>query len=347
MSYRIIFLIMKIKDRYFLPTNTHSVHGSTSSIKNNHVVFSWFGGSKEGSQDTCIYLYNLNGKGKTITIGSRDYMPRWNPVLFNLNGKIILFEKVGGFCDKWQTFYHDITSWDMNITDKEIRETAKVLPAGLNGPVKTSPLIYNGIIYCGSSVETFYDWTSYIEEYYADDKELICFKRRSKPLIVKKEDYIDKIGRSLRTLGVIQPSLYIDKNNLCALFRSSSGISKIYFSKYDYEVDNWTYPIPTNLENPNSAIDVKSNNGRIYLAWNPSSSHRYPLYLTEISMLYDGHFEILDNVIICDDIDEYNFIEKGCISPELSYPYITIEDKYIHLSYTYGRNKIEYCKVEI
>ncbi len=170
---------MKIKDRFFLPNNDKTVHAASIEYWNNHFVYSWFGGSTEGAQDVCISIYNLNDKKEFIRLGDRDPIPRWNPVLFNYDNNLFLFEKVGLFCDRWQTIIHNITNWNESKKENELREKQQYLPAGLNGPVKNRPIVafqvgadiestdpFTGkVIMCGSSCETIFDWTSYIENY--------------------------------------------------------------------------------------------------------------------------------------------------------------------------------------
>ena len=341
---------MKIIHREILPSNTKSVHASTIEIWNDHPVFSWFGGSREGAPDVNIHLYNLNDKKETIIIGQREAMPRWNPILVNINEELILFEKAGVFCDRWQTFIHNVTDWDENTTPKEIEAKKLVLPAGLNGPVKSRPVIKLGTMYCGSSVETPYDWTSYIEEFQVGDSS-VNFDKRSKPLNVpRKVLYSNPFnGETRRSLGVIQPTLWFDGDKLCAFFRSSGGLNSVYFSE---RVQNggeewWTQPVPTNLPNPNSAVDVATYNGRLFMIWNPSKTDRFPLVVSEIKRTGDAEFKTLDNIVVQDNLTRENFINKGCNSPELSYPYMIENNGKLHITYTYGRSKINYCIVQI
>jgi len=338
---------MEIIHREFLPSDTRSVHASTIEIWNGHPVLAWFGGSREGEGDVSIYIYNLNNKKDIIKLGDTDVVPRWNPILVNLGEKIILFEKVGVFCDRWATFIHDITNWDSNTTQKEIRHNQIVLPAGLNGPVKSRPLIKDGIMYCGSSFETIYDWTSYIEEYEIDNGQLI-FKNRSKPLIEKEKIIYSnhRSGKTERSLGIIQPTLWSQDDKLYAFFRSSNGLNTIYFS--EYLRSEWSNPIATNFPNPNSAVDVATCNGDLYLAWNPNPHDRFPLMVSKIRRKgKSSAFEVEDEICISNDLDYDNFYKKGCNSPELSYPYLTENDGKLHLTYTWGRKLIEHCVIKV
>lgn len=345
---------MKIEHREKLKVSTKSVHAATIEIWDNHPVFSWFGGTREGSQDTCIYLHNLKNKQETITIGFDDVIPRWNPILVNIGSDLLLFEKAGFFCDRWQTFIHNVSKWDEGITKKEIYQNRKVLPAGLNGPVKSRPLIKGNRMYCGSSFETLYDWSSYIEEYIIEGSDII-FDVRSNPIIepIKKTYSNHRSGRTETSLGLIQPTLCELNGYMFALMRSSGGLERIYYVSRQMGLDweYWDSAIKTNLPNPNSAVDVVSYDGSIYLIWNPDERNRFPLVLSKIKMKNrlksEVEFEIEDSILISDELNDQNFIEKGCISPELSYPYMVENDGNLHIVYTRGRNSIEYCIVKL
>lgn len=346
---------MKILERRFLPTKTKAVHAASIEFFNDYPVFSWFGGLREGNGDVRIFIHNLNNDGETITIGAEDNVPRWNPVLFNFKGKLLLFEKAGMFCDRWQTFVHDISKWSNDISEKEIRETAQILPAGLNGPVKTKPIIVqdefaNDEFLCGSSVETMYDWSSYIE-HYAMINGRISLAERSNPLSVTKKTYTDVSGTK-KTLGIIQPSLWKDlerPDRVNAFFRSSSGLEKIYVARSSTEINSgnriWTQPVATNLPNPNSGIDTVVYNRNLYLAYNPSSEKREPLVISRINPDYNNGaiFHEEETLVIKERVAE----ENPFFSRELSYPYLVENCGHLHLVYTYGRSKIEYCKISV
>ena len=313
------------------------------------MVSAWFGGSREGQPDTAIYIHNLRNDGKIITFGTKDSMPRWNPILVPVGTKIYLFTKAGIFCDRWQTFLHDITDWTDGITDKEIFATAEFLPAGINGPVKSKPLIHgeectNRIMYCGSSVETQFDWTSYIESYCIDPNDKITFGERSKPLNIKdklvfRDPFSGVMGYSL---GVIQPALWEQDGIMKAFFRSSRGLEQIYYSE---RIDGgWTLPVPTNFPNPNSAVDVVYMNNRLFLVHNPSDTNRHPLVISEIKCEENvTKIKVIDQIEITKEVDK----KISCISPELSYPYMVGHDGRLHLAYTYGRSRIEYVTIEV
>jgi predicted neuraminidase len=343
---------MEIISREYLKTFTPFVHAATIEFFKENPVFAWFGGEREGSSDCSIFLFNLKGKEDLIIIGNRDMVPRWNPILFAHKNKLLLFEKSGLFCDRWTTFIHDVTDWDKSISIKEIDETAQILPAGLNGPVKTRPLYCQekDLLICGSSVETIYDWTSYIEEYKITSSSKLNFIGRSNPInISNKNIYIDPLsGRTLTTKGVIQPAIWFDSKSskINALLRYSGNKPYLHFSTGEIG-ENWSNPVPTNIANPNSSVSIATVGDRIFLAYNPSSTHRSPLCVSEIELVdatsHNARFNIKDTMIISDKVDLNLPMNTG----ELSYPYLVENNKNLHLVYTVGRIRLEYVVIKI
>lgn len=328
---------MKLISSQFLNVQTRSCHASSVAFYKDKAIFAWFGGTMEGEADVAIYIQCGD---KMHVIGDRDYMPRWNPVLFIKDDKLMLFLKKGVKCSDWQTVIYDISG--IVEEDFQIDRDAKFmyLPAGLNGTVKTLPLVNDGNIYCPSSVETFFDWTSYIEIYDSKWKLL----ERSMPLVADKVKCDNRYGYASLSLGLIQPSLWYKNRRMHAFFRSSRGLGKIYYS---YAKENkglynkWVKPIATSLENPNSSIDVVCSNDRLFLVHNPSATYRNPLVVSELKD--DNEFEVIDQVVIREKIDG---VDKT-LSPELSYPFMIWNDGKLHCTYTYGRSKIEYVTIEV
>lgn len=325
---------MQIIERKFLNPITPTCHASSFDFYKDKIIFSWFGGTKEGHPDSSIYIKNLSDK--LVVLGDKDSIPRWNPVVMTHNGRVCLWSKSGIFCDRWQTFLHDITDWDKWTTRKEKEELKNILPAGLNGPVKNKPIILDDKIICGSSVETMYDWSSYIEEYSLKNKKL-KFINRSKPITVDKKRYYHPLSGSLKvSMGIIQPSLFYDGETLHALFRSCYGYETAFYAKLlDGE---WTKPRQINLLNPNSSLDCVFHKGYLYVCYNPSSIKRTPLVVAKF-LLQNGLLKKIDQIIISD-------MAESPITDQLSYPFMRLKDDRLHLTYTYGRINIEYCCID-
>jgi len=344
---------MKIIKEEFLPSKTITVHAASIAFWDNNPVFAWFGGIREGLSDSSIYIYYLNKLYRLPKVYNLAY---WNPVLFTYDDCLYLFFKIGEFCDRWQTFYIKISDTSSNNFDKNIAfDKWQCLPAGLNGPVKTKPIIKDNLIYCGSSVETRLDWTSYVEVYKATDDRL-SFINRSRPLTVPKIQYTNSSAKLTNTMGIIQPSLFLINDRLNAFFRSSNGLNKIYYSYIDSDDEDYyrdlvdmdspdfSDPVPTNLPNPNSGIDTLfSSDNRLFVIYNNDKTYRYPLVISEIkdSSVFPD-IEIANTCVIKQKIEN----DDITYSDELSYPYMIEHKDKIHCVYTYGRSKIMYVILE-
>jgi predicted neuraminidase len=333
---------MKIEHREFLKSDTPSVHAATIAFYKGKPVFSWFGGSREGMPDVAIYV---QAGDKIHVIGDKDQIPRWNPILFPYKDKLYLFIKGGLFCDRWWTNIYDISN--ILNDDFDIEKVGyQLLPAGLNACVKTKPIVrplmaHKDLIYCGSSVETMINWSSFIETYVIKNG-LFEFLDRNSPLTVPVKTYEDPYYGKRNTMGIIQPSLWDDGENLHAFFRSSRGLGKIYYSKsYKNSMGgiNWVDPEPTKFNNPNSGIDCVFFNDKLFLAYNPSSEFRHPLVISELD---PSSLEILNTLVIREEVDK-----KDGGSFELSYPFLIENNGQLNLVYTYSRVKIEYCVISI
>jgi len=343
---------MKIVNREFLDVTTSSCHASTMVFYKGKPAFAWFGGTREGDPDSSIYFqYGTAGEPCRL-FGGRE--AHWNPILFVVDDKLFMSYKIGEFCDRWQTFIVDITNailTEVKLTEAKPKEDlCQFLPAGLNFCVKTKPIIDGNRVYCGSSVETRYDWTSYIEEYeYQEDKGFV-YASRSNPLTADKKNVKVRTlfgypPREIITKGLIQPSIWLndDKTEMHAYMRASTGLGKIYHSSsmvsswdaFDFRV--WSEPEATQLFNPNSGMDVVQLNGKTYLVYNPDERKRAPLVLAQVS---EEH-EVIDQITIRDEVEEITN------SPELSYPYMIENDGVLHLVYTYGRSKIEHVQIQV
>jgi len=330
---------VQILDRYFLKVETPSCHASTITFYKNKPVFSWFGGLREGDPSCSIYIQYDN---RIFVIGKNDSLPYWNPILFVYHDKLFLFIKVGLFCDRWSSLIYDISNIDReDFSTNKI--SPQIVPAGLNLSVKTKPILNNGLIYCGSSVETFLDWSSFIELWtYDEQSSSLIFVSRSSPFSIDKKIYTDPYYGKRLTQGIIQPSLWIGKNgNMNAFFRSSRGLGKIYYSYSENLMhDIWHRPIPTMFSNPNSSVDTVYMNGRLFLIYNPNEENRNPLVIHELE---DEMFTIIDELVINQNIPE----TETTNTRELSYPYMIEYDGNLHCVYTYGRSKIEYCAISV
>ena len=335
---------MKIIHREFLPVNdacehdiAFAVHAATIEWWKDHFVFSWFFGSREGAPDVRIALYNLNNK-KDFTNSHVDGVAKWNPILFSHKENLFLCYKSGIFCDRWQSYMQNITNRESIIDCRDVTKSIKFLPTGINFSVKTPPLVVNDRIFCGSSVETYVDWTSYIEEFKFINGSLEYVNRSNPIFVPEKVLYKNTYGDLRMSLGVIQPTLWNDNGTIKAMFRSSNGLNKIYYS--EMIGDNiWSTPVPTNLPNPNSSVCVSTFKDKLYLVYNDSMEGRDPLTIKRLKQV-GTEFEM-------DGEDGILEIVSGDHRMGYSYPYMIEKDGLLHLVYTYERRQIEYCVIEL
>lgn len=354
---------MEIINRYFIKDIiTNSCHASSIVFYKNKLYTAWFGGSYEGCNDVCIYINNGN---ETKKIGNNINQPCWNPVLFVYDDDLYLFYKIGAFCDRWQTL---VARLDENLN---LLDLPQMLPAGLNGPVKTKPLRVENDIYCGSSFETQFDWSSYVEIYQIKNHRW-HLKSRSNPLNTPKVTYKGSSGQKKTSLGLIQPALWKNNetNTIHMFLRSSFGLPELYYSAIISNNDpfikksNYILPLPiNNIDNPNSSVDVTFVNNRLFLICNPNSLERSPLVIYEIKpfQIFSPIFKVVAKekkenqasswsleLDIISKIEIGNILNVlGCNTTELSYPYMIEHNGDLYISYSFGRSKIEICTVKI
>ena len=72
---------------------------------------------------------------------------------------------------------------------------------------------------------------------------------------------------------------------------------------------------------------------------NPSVEIRMPLVIKELN----EEFNVIDEIVVQENIPK----EEKTYSLELSYPYLVKHKNDLHLTYTYGRSRIEYCVIKI
>jgi predicted neuraminidase len=132
-------------------------HASTiAEADDGTLVAAWFGGTREGNPDVCIWMSRLESgvwsreaKVADGIGGDGRRWPCWNPVLFQpRQGPLLLFYKVGPSPETW---------WGMmkSSTDRgQSWSAARRLPEGILGPIKDKPIqLADGTLLCGSSTE--------------------------------------------------------------------------------------------------------------------------------------------------------------------------------------------------
>lgn len=307
------------KDKFF-----SECHASTILKHGDKLLCAYFAGTKEGKDDVRIYLsVNENGVwGEPKQMTFTDGIPCWNPVLFEHDGTILLFYKVGKKIPEWQTFFicsQDGESWS------EPYELVAGDTSGGRGPVKNKPiLLSDGRILAPASVETKVKWDAFT------DMSSDGGKTWQKSGLMGFNHLLAK-GK-----GVIQPTLWETNGKLFALLRSSEG--KVLKSVSDDGL-HWSKCERTELANNNSGIDcVKLVDDSVIVIHNPISADW-------------GDRNIIAYAVTSDNADSFTkpvIIEKDDnTDAEFSYPAVITDGEYLYITYTHYRKSIMFRKYKI
>lgn len=316
-----------VKDEFiFDRTSFPESHAATIAETPEGLIASWFGGTKEGNKDVCIWTSHYkNGKWTApakVADGVMNDTLRYstyNPVLFYApNGELLLFYKIGPNVAGW-------TGWMMRSKDNgHTWSKREALPEGFLGPIKNKPEFINGVLLCPSSTEKT-GWKAHIE-----------FTKDFGKTWTKTEAINDP-----KILQAIQPSIlkYAD-GRLQILCRSRNTTLNESWSSDGGKT--WSEMKASALPNNNSGTDaVTLKDGRQLLVYNhnlPNSSWvngkgpRTPL-----------------NVAISKDGKTWNaalVLEDSPIS-QYSYPsVIQTKDGLVHIVYTWRREKVKHVVVD-
>jgi len=288
-----------------------SCHASTlTEAADGHLVCAWFGGTKEGDADVTIWMSHLNSNWEAPQrVASAKDIPCWNPVLFTMPSKeIILFYKAGRNPKEWSGFLKRSSDNGKTWFDPEI------LPAGVIGPVRSKPLLNNGTLVCGSSIESWQRWGCWIDMTSDGGKTWT----KSNPINVDSQYF-----------GIIQPTVFFSKNGTLRFLARSHQIGYICSSSSEDQGKTWSAAKPTALQNPNSAVEAANlKDGRVLLVYNDSKTNRYPL---NIAVSDDGG-ETWSMKVVLEE-------KEG----EFSYPaMIQTQDGLVHITYTWNRKLIKH-----
>jgi predicted neuraminidase len=281
----------------------------------NEFVAAWFGGTQEGAKDVAIWGARLkDGKWSApFEIAREPKYSTYNPVLFYTKDKTLwLYYKFGLSPSTWNGA--KIRSNDGGRT----WGAKEYLPAGLYGPIKNKPLVLaDGTIVSGTSVETDYAWTAWVER--STDQGKTWTKHG--PIVYPSE-----------ARGIIQPAMAMIGKTMRMYLRSS----RIGFITYADSKDGgrtWSDAKATSLPNPNSGIDtVTLKDGRTVLIYNHTSKGRSPL---NIAVTKDGE-KWTEPVILESEPGEY------------SYPaIIQAADGNLHATWTWKRQRVKHAVIPL
>lgn len=301
-------------------------HAATIAETPEGLIAAWFGGTKEGYKDVCIWTSHYkNGKwtapAKVADGVMNDTLryPTYNPVLFYApNGELLLFYKIGPNVAGW-------TGWMKRSKDNgHTWSEREALPDGFLGPIKNKPELINGVLLCPSSTEKT-GWKAHIE--FTTD-------------FGKTWTKTDAINDP-KILQAIQPSIlkYAD-GRLQILCRSRNTTLNESWSTDGGKT--WSTMQASPLPNNNSGTDaVTLKDGRQLLVYNhnlPNASWvngKGPRTPLNVAVSKDG--KVWSAALILED------------SPISQYSYpsvIQTKDGMVHIVYTWRREKIKHVVVD-
>ncbi|CAM4240918.1 exo-alpha-sialidase [Paenibacillus alkaliterrae] len=310
-------------------------------LPDGDILVAWFAGSKEGEGDIAIWCSRRRQGNwtKPVVLADEEGLPHWNPVFHQKNNdELILYYKVGALLKEWYTRYK--VSKDKGGTWSDPLELVGGDRGG-RGPVRNKLIeLSDGAWLAPASTEDGI-WQAFTDR--SEDGGITWTKSGS--VVIQGLDYsgikevvdsgIPVSKQSFSGRGVIQPTLWeSNPGHVHMLLRSTEG--RIYRSDSDDGGRTWSQAYPTELPNNNSGIDlVKLGNGTLVLAYNPVDKNwgeRSPLVLSAS----------LDNGLTWEPPyileDEYG---------EFSYPAILADGDQLFITYTWKRENIAFCMINI
>jgi alpha-L-rhamnosidase len=299
-------------------------HASTIAETPKGLVASWFGGTKEGKPDVCIWVsrYEKNKWTDPVNVanGIQNDTLRyacWNPVLYQVpGGDLLLFYKIGPKVSGWKGWM--ISSKDAGLTWSK----PQALPDGFLGPIKNKPvLLSTGELLCPSSTE---------EDGWKVHFELTPDCGKTWKMIGPVPD---KKG-----VNAIQPSVLFHKDGqLQVLCRTKSRAIAESWSKDNGKT--WSNMAATSLPNNNSGTDaVTLMNGWQLLVYNhvlpPTGKNKGDRTPINVAISKDGKNWYAALVLEDSPIGQY------------SYPaVIQTKDGLVHIVYTWRRQRIKHVVI--
>ncbi|HRZ98841.1 MAG TPA: exo-alpha-sialidase, partial [Paludibacter sp.] len=320
---------------------------------NGDLVSAFFGGTREGAPDVCIYTCRKDKGSNTWTepalaadgiLSATERKACYNPVLYQQPaGPLYLFYKIGKNVADWKGF--------LKMSNDGGRSWSKAfpLPEGYLGPIKNKIVDVDGKSIAPSSRETG-GWKVYLE--IAEDggrrthivgpltADSAVMTQNMLPNGNQKED-TESGGKSIqKTIQAIQPSILVHKDGrLQILCRTRNG--RIATAWSSDKGETWTPLSLTNLPNNNSGTDaVTLQDGRHVLIYNAVATPpgapkgvRTPL-----------------NIAVSDDGVNWKMVMTLEDSPVSQYSYPGIiqgKDGRIHAVYTWRRQRVKYVEIKL
>jgi alpha-L-rhamnosidase len=335
--------------------NFPQCHSATiAETTKGDLVSAFFGGTREGAPDVCIYVCRKE-KGsdfwtKPALVADGIISPTlrkacYNPVLFQMpDGPLFLFYKIGKNVADWSGYVK--TSNDGGLTWSK----AQPLEAGYLGPIKNKPVLVDGKIIAPSSTEQG-GWKVHFEIAENGGRKTRIVGPLAAEKAVMTQDMVQSssAGKTdieggddskANTVQAIQPSILTHKDGrLQILCRTRNGRMATAWSSDRGET--WTPLSLTNLPNNNSGTDaVTLQDGRQVLIYNDIATPpgakkgiRTPL-----------------NIAVSKDGVNWQMVMTLEDSPVSQYSYPSIiqgKDGRIHAVYTWRRQRVKYVEIKL
>lgn len=323
-----------VKEKIFAPNAFFpQCHASTLvRLGNGDILAAWFAGTHEKHPDTAIWISTRRGGlwSDPVKITHEENIPCWNPVLFEEQGIIYLFYKVGKAIPSWYSKW--LSSSDMGESWQSLGE---LVPGdrGGRGPVKNKPICLDeGSWLAPASLETEERW------------DCFCDISQDKGLSWKKSSFVPLNHGDFKGKGLIQPTLWESEPGIIhMLMRSTEGF--IYRSDSADNGRTWCAAYPTIIPNNNSGLDLVMVNegprkGTLVLIYNPVKGNwaaRTPLSYTFSADNGQSWTEPVDLDHNANPLDR----EDG----EFSYPAVISHGEKIFLTYTWKRRSVVYVEL--
>ena len=329
-------------------------HSATlAETENGDLVAAYFGGTREGHPDVCIYV-SRKEKGskqwsKPALAADGIFSPVlrkacYNPVLFQVpGGEMLLFYKIGSRVSDWKGYLK--RSYDGGKTWSQQEE----LPEGFLGPIKNKPELVDGKLICPSSTEGSEGWRVHFE--ITEDWGKTWRKVGPIDATDAIPTHLESTGKtsfdieggdnSVRTVvQAIQPSILKHKDGrLQILCRTRNGAVATSWSTDKGE--SWSPLTLSQLPNNNSGTDaVTLANGTHAIIYN---ALRTPKGLKK------GSRTPL-NIAVSKDGINWKMAMELENSPVSQYSYPVIfqgNDGRVHIAYTWRRQRVKYMEVKL
>lgn len=329
-------------------------HSATiAETTNGDLVIAFFGGTREGASDVCIYVCRKEKGSDSWSkpalaadgiLSATERKACYNPVLYQQpGGSLYLFYKIGKNVADWKGYLKK--SDDAGKTWSE----AIRLPDGYLGPIKNKIVDVDGKSIAPSSTENA-GWKVHFEIAEDGGRKIhmvgplaadTATMTQNMLVATNNKDDMEGGGNDKHTtVQAIQPSILTHKDGrLQILCRTRNG--KIATAWSSDKGETWTPLTLTDLPNNNSGTDaVTLKDGRQVLIYNAVATPpgakkglRNPL---NIAVSNDGiHWKMVMT------------LENSPVS-QYSYPAIIQgKDGRIHVVYTWRRQRIKYMELKL